>query len=415
MSNNNNSQTTTTELRLVPAPGQKPEFLAQLQPVSSPNPLPQSWIQFHSKSNPSPVIVLQGYTRDDWASDTSTTTWESIRLQSIDGRQKLPGFVKYLRERQKSAFGLVGSTHVLVIPHKQMSSSVLNGRLAPLEKLPTCPLAKKVPKQQAPPVAATPKPTAPVPTQPQPAAAPKRKGGGFGLLGNLVGAQRRTNHQVQTAAKATDVAAAAAPAAANSTSDDNGVGNNNNEETPAPEDLITAGQLLADFRQEMEQEMLDFDIASEGVLKVQIDLPAKLRRLLPEEKQSGRVTMEVLKYIVYEQAEEVNEEWIAYKEPSEFMDEVTISIYKEGEAPPEVLEDINKAELPDEIRGQQRAMQEQRQKAEQNKAQRMQMETTRAALQSNHAVPDDDFAALNTQKRDRRTIEDYEREAKRRK
>ena len=77
--------------------------------------------------------------------------------------------------------------------------------------------------------------------------------------------------------------------------------------------------------------------------------------------------MEILKYIVYEQAEEVNDEWIAHKEPSEFMDEATIAIYKEGEAPPEVLEDMNKADLPDEIKGQQRAIQQEQQTQERPK------------------------------------------------
>jgi hypothetical protein len=168
----------------------------------------------------------------------------------------------------------------------------------------------------------------------------------------------------------------------------------------------------------MEQEMLDFDISSEPCLKVKIDLAGKLRLMTDDEKQTGKVTMEILKYIVYEQAEEVNEEWIAHREPSEFMDEVVITIYKEGEAPPEVLEDINKAELPDEVRGQQRAIQEQMQKAEQIKAQKLRVEQTRLAMQMKKGQQkdeeDEDFAALNTQKRDRRTIEDFEREAKRR-
>jgi hypothetical protein len=192
----------------------------------------------------------------------------------------------------------------------------------------------------------------------------------------------------------------------------------NTTTTPTTIGTKTAGQVLADFRQEMEQEMLDFDISSEPCLKVKIDLAGKLRLMTDDEKQTGKVTMEILKYIVYEQAEEVNEEWIAHREPSEFMDEVVITIYKEGEAPPEVLEDINKAELPDEVRGQQRAIQEQMQKAEQIKAQKLRVEQTRLAMQMKKGQQkdeeDEDFAALNTQKRDRRTIEDFEREAKRR-
>lgn len=126
--------------------------------------------------------------------------------------------------------------------------------------------------------------------------------------------------------------------------------------------------------------------------------------------------MEVLKYIIYEQAEEVNEEWIASKEPSEFLDEVTICIYKEGEAPEDVLEDMNKAELPDEVRGQQRALQEQLLKAEQQRSLKLEKFKQKAALQQqNAAAGEQDFAVLNSQKRDRRTIEDYERESKRRK
>lgn len=119
--------------------------------------------------------------------------------------------------------------------------------------------------------------------------------------------------------------------------------------------------------------------------------------------------MEVLKYIVYEAAEEVNEEWIAHKEPSEFMDEVVISIYKEGEAPPDVIEDINKAELPDEILGQQRALQQQQQRLNETRANKDIQEKQRLALAQESG---DDFAQLNTKKRDRRTIEEIQAEMK---
>ena len=162
-----------------------------------------------------------------------------------------------------------------------------------------------------------------------------------------------------------------------------------------------------DFRQEMEQEMLDFDISPEPVLKVKVSLASKTRLLSEEEKLSGKVTMEVLKYIVYEAAEEVNEEWIAHKEPSEFMDEVVIAIYKEGEAPPDVLEDINKAELPDEIIGQQRAIQQAQQRLNASRDSRDIQEKQRMALAQESG---EDFAVLNTNKRDRRTIEEIQME-----
>jgi hypothetical protein len=251
-----------------------------------------------------------------------------------------------------------------------------------------------------------------------------------------VGAQRRTNTQLEIAASVAPKKATTSELPPTTASGEDAISavarddptdhphgttsnNNNNNSNNIPAlGTKTAGQVLADFRSEMEQQMLDFDLATESCLKINIDLAAKLRLLTDEEKQSGRVTMEVLKYIVYEQAEEVNEEWIAHKEASEFMDEVVIAIYKEGEAPEEVLEEMNKGELPDEVRGQQRAIQEQLQKAEQIKAQKIRMEQMKLAMQlktkQQQEEEDEDFAALNTQKRDRRTIEDYEREAKRR-
>ena len=123
--------------------------------------------------------------------------------------------------------------------------------------------------------------------------------------------------------------------------------------------------------------------------------------------------MEILKYIIYEQAEEVNDEWIAQKEQSEFLDEVVIAIYKQGQAPPEVMEDANKGDLPDEIKGQQRAMQQQQQKSEQMRAQKNSEALQKAALTDHEQAQqgedgDDNFAALNQNERDRRTIEEMQ-------
>ncbi len=422
------------ELRLVPVPGQKPEFLATLELVQK-TAVPSLWEELP------PLIVLEGYTRDAWATDTATT-WTQWQVESVDGRNKLPGFVKYLRERQKTAFGKVGN-QMWVISPKQMSSSTLNCRIAPMEQIPNCPFkpntndkskrssnSSSIGNPAIPPL--HPNLTSVKPSTTTAAAAAPNKPKKSGLLGNLVGAQRRTNQQVQiaTAIAPRKAPPTTTPEASNglTTNRNNNSNDEHQQQNLQQQDIgsKTAGQVLAEFRQEMEQEMLDFDLSTEPCLKIKIDLAGKLRMLVDEDKQSGRVTMEVLKYIVYEQAEEVNEEWIAHKEPSEFMDEALISVYKEGEAPPDVLEDMNKAELPDEIRGQQRAIVEQRQKAEQIKAQKLRMEQTKLALQNKakakqqqeeeeeEAEEDDDLAALNTKKRDRRTIEDFEREAKRR-
>jgi len=386
---------TQIELRLVPAPGQKPEFLAILEPLPGSPPL---W-----QTSKVAQIVLEDYTRESWAMDTAAK-WYTLQFQSIDGRQKLPGFQNYLRERKKSAFGKFGGDKVIVVPHKQMSSKTITCRVANLDALPGCPIK--------------PKTTTPAPSNPKPAptksappkssstssnANPKKKKAG--LLGNLVGAQKRTNHQVITSKapkpqsdKPSSQSAFQSQGAANG---------GNSAASASGEPLKTTAQVLMDFRQEIEQEMLDFDISPEPVLKVKLSLADKTRLLSEEDKLSGKVTMEVLKYIVYEGAEEVNEEWIAHKEPSEFMDEVVISVYKEGEAPPDVLEDINKAELPDEVLGQQRALQQQQQRLNASRDNRDIQEKQRLALAQESG---EDFALLNTNKRDRRTIEEIQAE-----
>lgn len=381
---------TQIQLSLVPAPGQKPEFLAILEPLPGSPPLWQT-----SKVS---QIVLENYTRDSWALDTATK-WHTLQFQSIDGRQKLPGFQKYLGERKKTAFGRFGDSKVIVVPYKQMSSQTLTCRVANLDALPGCPIK---PKPKAPPPQPKPAPTNTAPsTSTGSDANPKKKKAG--ILGNLVGAQKRTNDQVITskARKPQSDKPSAQP-----TSQPQGFDSGSDTPTSS-EPLKTAGQVLMDFRQEMEQEMLDFDISPEPVLKVKVSLASKTRLLSEEEKLSGKVTMEVLKYIVYEAAEEVNEEWIAHKEPSEFMDEVVIAIYKEGEAPPDVLEDINKAELPDEIIGQQRAIQQAQQRLNASRESRDIQEKQRMALAQESG---EDFAVLNTNKRDRRTIEEIQME-----
>lgn len=155
--------------------------------------------------------------------------------------------------------------------------------------------------------------------------------------------------------------------------------------------------------------MLDFDSCSETVVKVRIVLSDMQKGLNDEDK--ARINMDVLQYIVYEAAEECNEEWVAHKEPSEFLDLSIIAIYKEGHAPEEALEELNRVEMTEDMIGEQRAMQEQhRRKAlEENKN-----------IDAVHkkALEEDageyGVEALNTNKRDRRTIEEIQAESNKR-
>jgi len=416
------------------------------------------------------VVVLEGYTREPWAidmnSNTAATTWSSFQVHSVDGRNKLPGFVKYLRERQKTCFGRFVmddntnknnntnntdnenknenetslTTFVWIISHKQTSSSRLSCRVAPIHSIPNCNLRPKaVPAgrnrtQNA--ASSTAVGAIPAANANANASVCKPKKKGFGLLGNLVGAQRRTNHQVVTASTASAASTARTTktptsetkhnqTSNNPTTDNNQTGgnhasdtlnDNNNNDIP----LATSGQVLAGFRHEMEQKMLDFDISPEMSTKISVKIGDQTKKVRDPDK--GNITMEVLKYIVYEQAEEVNEEWIAHQEPSEFTDEVTVAIYKDPEfAPQEVIEEMNHAEIPEEMKAQQKMI-EQKGRQQEINARRVQEALQRQALRNlaessgSGEGNGQSFSALNTDKRDLRTIEEIQQDnAKRRK
>ena len=83
------------------------------------------------------------------------------------------------------------------------------------------------------------------------------------------------------------------------------------------------------------------------------------------------VTMEVLKFVVHEMAEEIGEEdtagkeCISHREPSEFTNEATIVVYRGSDVcPPDVLEEMNQADLPNKVRGVARAVREAAQREE---------------------------------------------------
>lgn len=374
------------QLFLIPSRGAKPEFLAILEPSDKDGGIDE-WDELPSKIN------LEGYTRDSWAWKPHSA-WKSQSCVSVDGKHKLVGFVQYLKERQKSAFGRYAPTSCMVISYLQTTTPH-----KPLDGAPASATAQKInvtftneislipnnPFQSEPP------PVVQQLQQQRPQALPKtaippKTPSTFtksGLLGNLLGAQKRTNHHLQ-------IVPAKKPPPSTNTS-------NNSR---------TAAQVLAEFRGTMEQTMLDFDLSSELELSIQIQLADIHAGLSQDVKE--KVTMETLTFMVFEQADEVNEEWIAHKEQGEFMDDVTITVYKEGHAPDDILEEVNKVELTEEMRGQQMAMQQARQKqATKEEKQIEAMQKERVKQEYNE---DEDFSALNTRKRDRRTIEEIQRD-----
>jgi hypothetical protein len=353
---------------LIPTAGAKPEFLAVLEPSDRDG--IDEWDDLPSKIN------LEGYTRDSWAWKPHFT-WKSQLCKSVDGKNKLKGFVGYLKERQKSAYGRYSPSACLVITYIQKDHTEINVKFTnDLALIPNCPLARKL--EPSPP---KPKPIMeqqqqqslpPKPSSAPSSSAPKKSG----LLGNLLGAQQRTNHHLHVV-----------PAKKISTN------------------TRTAAVALSEFRTKMEQTMLDFDISSEVELEIPLTL-SQIHAGLPQEAKE-RITVEILTFMVYEQAEEVNEAWIAHKEPGEFMDDVTIKVYKEGHAPDDVLEEINKVELTEDMRGQQMALQQARQKQTQREEKQVEaMQKEKLKLHED----EEDFSALNTRKRDRRTIEEIQRD-----
>lgn len=322
----------------------------------------------------------------------------NVTSQSTDERNKLPGFVDYLKQRQKSAYGRFGSRGLFIISYIQSSKQgdCLECRITlDFSDLPNCHL-QPLQNSSSQPVVAHP-----------PSSATRTAGGGkkTGLLGKLVSGAQRTQQCVVAAANLHHKSASSSESrlptgsAVLSTADVN---------QPAASSSRTAQQVLAEFRETMQQRMLDFELAAEESTKVELSLP-KYTVGLDLDNKAG-VTMDVLKYMVYEAAEETNEEWIAFKEPSEFMDECFITIYKEGAAPPAVLDEVNKAELPDEVRGQERALAQERQRQLERQRLQQQRMTMEQAHKRHVSEEADELEILNTQKRDRRTIEDYERE-----
>jgi hypothetical protein len=428
------------DLYLIPSPGAPEELMATIQPCINHDANPDVrakmemvWNEVIQNQSRKKKVTLEGYTRDGWAWKPNSDAWTTVNVVNIaDNRKKgkLQQFVMYLKERQKSAYGRFGSVGVFVVSYVQSASKTssnvevvdqMNCRIATdCTAIPSCSLRPiQQPLMSSSPGALDISSASragdrssnggPIKSQSSSTAESsvnntKRKGGGF--LGKLVGAQQRTNEHV--------VASKQPPPSKRVLPQNSLVGANNttkvftsSTETFSNSILKSAQEVISNFRQECHDQMLNFDLSEEEVLHIPIVLKDYIQQVVDDER--ARISMDVLKYIVYEAAEEVNEEWVAYKVPSEFMDDITIAIYKEGAAPEHVLEDIQQAELPDEIRAQQRALQEQRTKFMQQ-AEMKQKQQLDQQIQVNEDDSEDDLEALNTKKRDRRTIEDYERE-----
>ena len=439
-----------TTILLSPSPGDpsvKPDFLATVEPVtlipsnSSASSPPQ---QSHSSLTLPFEIVLDGYTREPWSSgkqnDKNKSTnnnnddcWQSGYLVSTDGRNRLPGFFQFLQSRKKAAmakfepspmdasgvFSSISSNNgttnkaILVVPFDpppipdgmKLPEGVDQNQLLFVKYLRDEGILKrrngggssndvlkqqqleqqqkmqqqKILQEQERQKLLKQKQLQQQKMQQQQSTSNKK--GGF--LGSLLGAQRRTeNHLsvVRTKKQSSD---------------------------PFSADLHSgAAGVYSSFRQKVASDLEQFKSdPNTFITKVSISLASLVQSVSVEERD--KITMDALKYIVHEQVEEVGmDKWIAAKEPGAFMDESVIGIYKEGHCPPEILEELNKGELPDEIKGQQRHLQEAQSKALQRKDKKQDAVIMKQSMGSRAA----DVAVLNTNKRDRRTLEQIQKD-----
>mmetsp|Transcript_4035 Transcript_4035/g.9125 ORF Transcript_4035/g.9125 Transcript_4035/m.9125 type:complete len:430 (-) Transcript_4035:1145-2434(-) len=407
-----------TTILLSGDPKAKPEFLATVEPTI-PRQLPFS-LPFE--------LVLDGYTREPWSSGKTNQNngdqqqqnheWQTGYLVSTDGRNRLSGFMQYLQGRKKAAVAKFEASDalpsssttpsgkaILVVPYdpppipsEELPDGVDKSQLMFVKYLRDenilkrdDPNAKKLQQQkmlqqqqklmqekqkqhQQQQIMQQKKQQSQKKIPSQPAPSSNRRGG---LLGNLLGAQRRTENHLDMVR------------GSKSTNDE------------AFDPTTGAAGCINAFRDKISAEFEKFKSDSTTfTTKISISLGAMVKSVPIDERE--KVTMDVFKFTVYEQVEEVGmDQWIAAKEPSEFMDECVINVYKEGHCPEDVLEDVNKGELPDEIKGQARHLVEAQSKAIQRKGKKKDEQMEKQA----NMGEDNGMVGLNTNKRDRRTLE----------
>lgn len=388
-----------TTILLSGDPKAKPDFLATVEPLKQP------------PFNLPFQVLLDGYTREPWSSgqnNIDTKEWQSCYLVSTDGRNRLPGFMQYLQGRRKAALAKFKAADaskkaVLVIPY--------DGPPIPTEGLPQGvdksqvifakylrdenillgkgdDDAQKKKQQQMLQQQQQQKLIEEKKRQsqsqqkailPQCASSSNKTGG---LLGNLLGKQRRTDTHLDIVR-------------ASKTSND----------ITAFDPTTGAAGCINSFRNKVSADLEKFKADPTTVTtKISISLGSLIKTVPTDERD--KVTMEVLKFAAYEMVEEVGmDRWIAAKEPTDFMDECVINVYKEGHCPEDVLEDLNKGELPDEIRGQTRHIVESQSKAIERKGKKQDEELVKQSI-----AGEDNVVVLNTNKRDRRTLEQIQKD-----
>ena len=422
----------------------KPDFLATVEPLASRRSSPSASSVFTLPFE----LVINEYTREPWSSGSrlrgeATTNdndddddWISCYLVSIDGRNRLAGFMAYLRERKKAAVARMPSEEtrhggaVLVVPYDpppiptevlmnvkdgnqllfvkylkdasillQKNSSTNIGQVPhhQMNMIQQQQLQQKKTNNQHP--AGPQAGQSTQHNQTLSSTATTMVSGGKttkrgGLLGNLLGAKRKTEtalDMVRTTTKKDEVTT-----------------------TTTFLDPSSATGCINAFRTKIMSDLTIFKSQSTvHVIKIPIVLSTVIKPITSHDERE-KITMDVLRFTIYEQVEEVGEDtWIAVKEPTDFIDECIIVVYKAGYCPPEIIMEMNKGELPNEIRGAVQYMARVETKAMERKGKKLQeavLKNSGKMKDQQQQQFDDNVVILNTNKRDRRTLEQIQKD-----
>lgn len=455
-----------TTLLLSGEPNTEPSFLATVEPSSTlhHHQSPPFILPFE--------VILDGYTREPWSSgkivdhsiknggdddddDTQqhkravmhNDCWQCCYLVSTDGKKRLSGFFQYLQERKKAAVAKFeamddvallrplnksssssscdggGGKAILVVPYDppQMPTEIVlpdgvdksdvifvkylsdenvlkrndnasYGHSQKLQQQQNVEQQQKIMMQQQQQQhtklsrhqSQGQKQTSFLSEQLiRPYSSNGNKGG---CLGKLLGAQRRTENHLDMVMQK------------------KGSRDNYSTTTTFDPNMGAAG-CINQFRNKISKELQLFKSDPTIVVTKFPMSHASLIKNVPQEEQD-KVTFNVFKFAVYEQVEEIGMgQWVAAKEPSEFLDECIITVYKSGHCPADILDEINRGDLPDEIKGQARHMVESQSKAIVRKGKKQDDQMVKDAI-----VGEDNVVVLNTNKRDRRTLEQIQKD-----
>jgi len=432
-----NDKMNATTLLLSGEPNTEPSFLATVEPSTFHQPPPFT-LPFE--------LVLNGYTREAWSSGKSGgisgddrqhklvhhDDWQCCYLVSTDGKKRLSGFFQYLQERKKAAIAKFEAADalfptnnntpccgkaILVIPYDpppmptevvlpsgvdesevifvkylrdenilkrddmHVAQKVHQQKVEQQQKIMMHEKHQQQPRQQQQQQNHQSQlPQTQKNLQTEQNAVTSSLGNKGGCLGKLLGAQRRTESHLDKVRSSKGN---------NSTFDPN----------------TGAAGCINQFRNKISKELQLFKSdPTANTTKFPIS-HASLIKNVPLDEQD-KVTFNVFKFTVYEQVDEIGMgQWIAAKEPSEFLDECIITVYKSGHCPADVLDEINRGDLPDEIKGQARHMVESQSKAIVRKGKKQDEQIVKDTM-----VGEDNVVVLNTNKRDRRTLEQIQKD-----